>query len=629
MKKIISFVIIFCFTECYAQTIISPQISELKGLEDQSGNTHLFYRIYTHFANDPIYEWSNHIYHWDKFAGADTLFITASGFESPGYNFNKWVSDVDFWNNNPAEFIYCGGTTGGPFFEGTAYVRRFDGFNNYFGLFWGTADYVDISSSDDSLLYAGIITDGGFGILKSIDGGRTWDSLSVIYQFLSLNPCYENIYFTEDEERKLFRTTNSGNTFNLVDPEFLSDTRFYYDPNSQYIYRKANHKLIVSDNLGEQFSWQTVFTKSTTDPFYFSNDISVSGSIFISEGKNIYLSLDFGNNFNLYKSLERKIVDIYKKPNSDKLYAATKYKIYEITPDSIQVIKSLPIPETILSYYPLTIGNKWVYNENTIIYDPYPHGWERIVVKEVIGDTIAPNGKHYYQLVDETLWESSVLERVDSSEGKVYRYYEDSTLIENEYLVDDLLAEVGDTVNSSRMGYYGGLALTTILAEETFEKWGLNKPKKVFQHYYSIHPPVYSLTQDIGLDSIHFYFDFFGDTWTVLKGCIIDGIVYGDTTVVSVEDKTPNLPTVFSLSQNYPNPFNPTTNIEFRIAKFGFVNLKVYDILGNKITTLVGEEFPAGKHEIEFDASGLPSGIYFYRLQTGDYVETRKMVLMK
>lgn len=87
--------------------------------------------------------------------------------------------------------------------------------------------------------------------------------------------------------------------------------------------------------------------------------------------------------------------------------------------------------------------------------------------------------------------------------------------------------------------------------------------------------------------------------------------------------------TSYFLDQNYPNPFNPTTNIEFRIADFGFVSLKVYDILGNEIVTLVNEEKPAGEYEVEFSAAELPSGIYFYQLKAGDYVQTKKMVLLR
>ncbi|MCW8803093.1 MAG: T9SS type A sorting domain-containing protein, partial [Ignavibacteriaceae bacterium] len=85
----------------------------------------------------------------------------------------------------------------------------------------------------------------------------------------------------------------------------------------------------------------------------------------------------------------------------------------------------------------------------------------------------------------------------------------------------------------------------------------------------------------------------------------------------------------FNLEQNYPNPFNPTTNIGFRIANFGLVTLKVYDVLGNEITTLVNEEKPAGEYEVEFDGSSLTSGIYFYQIKAGDFIETKQMVYLK
>jgi photosystem II stability/assembly factor-like uncharacterized protein len=85
----------------------------------------------------------------------------------------------------------------------------------------------------------------------------------------------------------------------------------------------------------------------------------------------------------------------------------------------------------------------------------------------------------------------------------------------------------------------------------------------------------------------------------------------------------------FKLEQNYPNPFNPTTNFEFRIADFGFVILQVYDAIGNEIETLINKEMPAGTHKVVFDGTGLPSGTYFYRLEAGNYVETKKMVLLK
>jgi hypothetical protein len=87
--------------------------------------------------------------------------------------------------------------------------------------------------------------------------------------------------------------------------------------------------------------------------------------------------------------------------------------------------------------------------------------------------------------------------------------------------------------------------------------------------------------------------------------------------------------TKFSLEQNYPNPFNPSTTIQYQMPESGLVTLKIYDVLGREIITLVNEELSAGKHEADFDASGFNSGVYFYRLQAGSFIETKKMVLMK
>jgi hypothetical protein len=85
----------------------------------------------------------------------------------------------------------------------------------------------------------------------------------------------------------------------------------------------------------------------------------------------------------------------------------------------------------------------------------------------------------------------------------------------------------------------------------------------------------------------------------------------------------------YSLGQNYPNPFNPITKISYLIPETSFVTLKVYDVSGNEIETLVNKENSPGNYEIEFDASSLSSGIYFYRIRARNFVETKKMILMK
>jgi hypothetical protein len=101
------------------------------------------------------------------------------------------------------------------------------------------------------------------------------------------------------------------------------------------------------------------------------------------------------------------------------------------------------------------------------------------------------------------------------------------------------------------------------------------------------------------------------------------------TNITAVKDNNENIPSGFKLSQNYPNPFNPSTRISYQIPNAGHVTLKVYDVLGREVSTLINSEQNAGSHEVIFNGTKLSSGIYFFRLQTGNYTATNKMVLMK
>jgi hypothetical protein len=103
----------------------------------------------------------------------------------------------------------------------------------------------------------------------------------------------------------------------------------------------------------------------------------------------------------------------------------------------------------------------------------------------------------------------------------------------------------------------------------------------------------------------------------------------GDSTTVGIFDNMPTLPDRFILLQNYPNPFNSATTIEYSLSEAGRVRIDIYDLLGRKVETLVDEEKQVGQHRVVWDASGHSSGIYFYRIEAGDYTETRKMILLK
>ncbi|MCH7827868.1 MAG: T9SS type A sorting domain-containing protein [Bacteroidetes bacterium] len=118
-------------------------------------------------------------------------------------------------------------------------------------------------------------------------------------------------------------------------------------------------------------------------------------------------------------------------------------------------------------------------------------------------------------------------------------------------------------------------------------------------------------------------------TGTDLIGAVINGVVYGDTTLTGIEEEKAGVITDYNLFQNYPNPFNPSTTIKYQIVNPGIVTLNIYDILGRKINTLVNQYQNAGRYNVTFNAKGLSSGVYIYVLKSGNYLESKKLILLK
>lgn len=107
------------------------------------------------------------------------------------------------------------------------------------------------------------------------------------------------------------------------------------------------------------------------------------------------------------------------------------------------------------------------------------------------------------------------------------------------------------------------------------------------------------------------------------------GRIFKRTFLIGIQQISTEIPNNYSLSQNFPNPFNPATNIKFQIPKSSSVKLIVYDIVGREVATLVSERLRAGAYQADWNASNYPSGVYFYKLITDEYSETKKMVLIK
>jgi hypothetical protein len=121
------------------------------------------------------------------------------------------------------------------------------------------------------------------------------------------------------------------------------------------------------------------------------------------------------------------------------------------------------------------------------------------------------------------------------------------------------------------------------------------------------------------------------------QGDIGAHIILGDTSYIKLDlskkpdqqTSTVQTPAEYALLDNYPNPFNPSTVISWQLAVGNFVTLKVYDVLGREVKTLVNERQAAGTHSVSFDGTKFTSGVYFYRLRAGNFISTKKMILTK
>lgn len=313
-----------------------------------------------------------------------------------------------------------------------------------------------------------------------------------------------------------------------------------------------------------------------------------------------------------------------------------------------------------VSFFPLHNGDFWQYKVHT--EGNFLDGDTTYYVDvQIVSDTIMSNGKKYYKFLPNTY---KNYKRIDSTTANIYYY---DFFSQSERIVDTLAAMPGDHYEKEYIGngYYHALIVDCISIEN---QTIFNSQREVitffvpiidrFQRYYYAEGLGWfgskkNVVEIIGYESI-----------TELVYAKINGVEYG--TYVSVEDEKKELPTEYSLSQNYPNPFNPSTTIEYFIPtspinpspyegeghRERLVTLKVYDILGCEVTTLVNEYQLPGKYSVQFNVKtlhgvslpngvsargGYASGVYFYTLRVGNSypdksgseLQTKKMLLIK
>ena len=281
-------------------------------------------------------------------------------------------------------------------------------------------------------------------------------------------------------------------------------------------------------------------------------------------------------------------------------------------------------------YFPLKTGNYWEYWG----LDNWSTDWIRMTM-ESIGDTIMQNG-NLYQLIRQTFFVDTLNPYsydfyFRTNEHKVLVYTFNDSCVSSEYVMydfnlpDSSIWSICYEYFSNHRGIEGTFLFYSPTLNLEYEgklfNWiDVNGTDTIWAPMGS--PYVDKIGRGIGIVD-RFMWDF-SDFY--IYGARINNLIYG--TITSIE-KNDIVADKFYLSQNYPNPFNSNTNIQYAISSSQFVTLKVYDVLGKEIASLVNEEKRLGTHSVNFDASILASGIYYYQLRAGEFVETKKLILLK
>ena len=265
--------------------------------------------------------------------------------------------------------------------------------------------------------------------------------------------------------------------------------------------------------------------------------------------------------------------------------------------------------------FPLNAGNVWYYGvTNTEDPDPLSSfvGYDSVKVDE---DTVMTNLLAYVRLSSKMF--GSEFLRKDGF--RVFRY---SPTDSAEYLRFDFSAHKGDTIAVYPMESYSNAMVLENM--EVAPLFGISRRTET---YRGVLPGSRVFQADV-TDSVGITGETDGLSYEKeLVGARINGVTYG--IVLGVRTQKQLSPLKFSLSQNYPNPFNPATNVRFAVGTFGLVTLKIFDILGREIATVIDQRLNPGEYSATWDASRFPSGVYFYQLKAGSYAQSKKMILLK
>lgn len=392
---------------------------------------------------------------------------------------------------------------------------------------------------------------------------------------------------------------------------FNSVVRVLHVSNSNTLFAGGDNGFFSTNDEGG--TWDTILIAKTMS-IYTQND----STWFLCTYGGIFRTTNSGEQWNLFgESLPTLLVtDLAINRNDNSIFAATTSGLYKSLDDGLN--------------WDLVFGTSY----------------ESEAMVESVGDTIVFIGGKIFGIPQQALYRSTnngvswVEQNFGSFFGKIYKMPGDVLFLQHEWMDSH---KIYGSTNGGDIWF-----LPYSHTSYPVTKWGpiinsLNNSlimAKIIENNLIAYNELMVSFNNFQTGAT--YYQLWSSSWVEITALTTDineeiyaGLEDGKIRKISgiiltdIDDDPVNMPTQYKLNQNYPNPFNPSTKINWQSPVGSHQSIKVFDVLGNEIATLVDEYKPAGKYEVEFIASSLPSGVYFYRLQSGSFLQIKKMILLK
>ena len=514
----------------------------------------------------------------------------------------------------------------------------------------GTTHISYLVGSNDNVFAAA----GSDGLFRSSDLGKSWINIS-IENHTSVGSIteYNNSVLARVDSllypypSHIFRTTDNGLTWNLVGDPGSSGPIFCNSNGYLFSYDlfggNQNDFILRSSDYGANWmhpslrdNWVLTFLSTTQEEFFIG---TLGNSIFrTSDNGNSYVQVDNGiTNTKIITAIQTTKGDIFVGTDGDGIFHSTddgnswysvnnelgiNKHIYSIVVGNNGDLLAACNPDSInkgFVYRSTDNGESWqsLLSVNSNIYTICADSSKNIFAGAYYGN--------FYRSTDDGNNWNLITTFPNTANLRALLIAPDGTIFAGTDYPGGLWRSTNNGDNWEQLGFTD-ISVTSFILDKASNIWLGTFGNGIYE---STDMGATWIQTNSGLKDQKILSLGITSDGYLLAGTSSWGIFESNSPVTSIEDKQEKSSLSFSLLQNYPNPFNPTTKIQYSISKSSFVTIKVYDILGKVVATLVNEEKRPGNYSVVFHAASLSSGIYFYRLQAGGFTETKKLIFLK